>query len=142
MGCHLFEVSSRKYFSPSWIKKHICVLSAPTPFSERPSSVPADQNNKNQGSANQNPADLIFFERDPTPGSRKNWRCHLCGEYFHNRGNAMNHIEAKHISVLYSCEDCGKEFKSRNSWKTHKSVYHSSQQTANQPQDQSWSEQY
>ena len=63
----------------------------------------------------------------------------------------MNHIEAKHISVLYSCEDCGKEFKSRNSWKTHKSVYHSSQHPANQSQgivdggnmtQQGWAEQY
>ena len=62
----------------------------------------------------------------------------------------MNHIEAKHISVLYSCEECGKEFKSRNSWKTHKSVYHSSQHLPNHPQgavganmiQQSWSEQY
>lgn len=28
---------------------------------------------------NQNPEDLVYFERDPAPGSKKNWRCKLCG---------------------------------------------------------------
>ena len=44
----------------------------------------------------------------------------------------MSHVEAKHLNVVYSCEECGKEFKSRNNWKTHKSVYHSA---LKQPQD-------
>jgi len=68
---------------------------------------------------------LIYFDRDPAPGSKKNWRCKLCGEYAHNRGNAMNHVEAKHLNVNYNCDQCTKSFRSRNSLKTHVSVYHS-----------------
>jgi len=77
---------------------------------------------------NSNPEDLIFFEHDPTPGSKKNWKCTLCGEYFHNRGNAMNHVEAKHLDVNYECNQCNKSFRSRNSLKTHTSVYHTNNQ--------------
>jgi len=68
---------------------------------------------------------MIYFDRDPAPGSKKNWRCKLCGEYAHNRGNAMNHVEAKHLNVNYNCDQCSKSFRSRNSLKTHVSVYHS-----------------
>ena len=77
-------------------------------------------------SNSQDPEELIYFDRDPTPGSKKNWRCKLCGEYFHNRGNAMNHVEAKHLTVNYNCDFCTKRFKSRNSLKTHISTYHGS----------------
>jgi len=73
----------------------------------------------------QDPEELIYFDRDPTPGSKKNWRCKLCGEYAHNRGNAMNHVEAKHLNVNYNCDQCTKSFRSRNSLKTHVSTYHS-----------------
>jgi len=69
------------------------------------------------------PEDLIEFHRDPM--STKIWRCKFCGEYSHNRGNAMSHVEAKHLNVVYHCEHCKKEFRSRNSFKTHKSNYHS-----------------
>jgi len=71
----------------------------------------------------QNPEEFIYFDRDPT--SKKNWRCKICGEYAHNRGNAMNHVEAKHLNVNYSCDHCTKSFRSRNSYKTHVSSYHS-----------------
>jgi len=73
----------------------------------------------------QDPEEFICFDRDPTPGSKKNWRCKLCGEYAHNRGNAMNHVEAKHLNVNYDCDSCTKSFRSRNSLKTHVSTYHS-----------------
>jgi len=82
--------------------------------------------NKESFSNSQDPEELIYFDRDPTPGSKKNWRCKLCGEYFHNRGNAMNHVEAKHLTVNYNCDFCTKRFKSRNSLKTHISTYHGS----------------
>jgi len=68
------------------------------------------------------PEDLIEFDRDPN--STKLWRCKFCGEYHHNRGNAMSHVEAKHLNVVYHCQMCQKEFRSRNSFKTHKSNYH------------------
>jgi len=73
------------------------------------------------------PEDLIEFSRDPD--STKLWRCKFCGEYSHNRGNAMSHVEAKHLNVVYHCQLCQKEFRSRNSFKTHKSNYHSETRT-------------
>eukprot|EP00090_Calanus_glacialis_P035451 TRINITY_DN6052_c0_g2_i1.p1 TRINITY_DN6052_c0_g2~~TRINITY_DN6052_c0_g2_i1.p1 ORF type:complete len:365 (-),score=92.29 TRINITY_DN6052_c0_g2_i1:686-1780(-) len=81
----------------------------------------------------QDPEELIYFDRDPTPGSKKNWRCKLCGEYAHNRGNAMNHVEAKHLNVNYNCDHCTKSFRSRNSMKTHVSTYHSASAPGSSP---------
>jgi len=81
--------------------------------------------NKDTFTNSQDPEEFIYFDRDPTPGSKKNWRCKLCGEYAHNRGNAMNHVEAKHLTVNYNCDQCSKSFRSRNSLKTHVSTYHS-----------------
>ena len=37
----------------------------------------------------------------------------------------MNHVEAKHLTVNYNCDQCSKSFRSRNSLKTHVSTYHS-----------------
>ena len=50
-------------------------------------------------------------------------KCDICSDYFHNRGNAMNHVEAKHSTVACSCEECGKGFSLRNTWQQHKSVH-------------------
>jgi len=91
-------------------------------------STRPDGNKDSLGNA-QDPEELIYFDRDPTPGSKKNWRCKLCGEYAHNRGNAMNHVEAKHLNVNYNCDQCNKSFRSRNSLKTHVSTYHGSSGT-------------
>ena len=37
----------------------------------------------------------------------------------------MNHVEAKHLNVNYTCDQCSKSFRSRNSLKTHVSTNHS-----------------
>jgi len=87
--------------------------------------------NKDTNTNTQDPEELIYFDRDPT--SKKNWRCKLCGEYAHNRGNAMNHVEAKHLNVNYTCDQCSKSFRSRNSLKTHVSTNHSVLGTGSSP---------
>ena len=105
---HEYEKETTAYFEPS-------------PVSLNSLRQTPDQKNY---SKSQDPEGFIYFDRDPEPGSRKKWRCKLCVEYAHNRGNAMNHVEAKHLNVNYDCDQCNKNFRSRNSLKTHVSINH------------------
>ena len=83
-----------------------------------------DANKKLKIEGNQNPEDFIFYQ-EPEPGSKKNLKCSICNACFFNKTNAKSHVEAKHLSVTYSCEQCGKEFGSRNNWRQHKIRNHS-----------------
>ena len=72
-----------------------------------------------------NPEDFVCHERDP--GTKKIFKCNICNDYFFNKSQATSHVEAKHLNVTYSCEFCGKEFKSKDTWKQHKRRNHTEQ---------------
>ena len=61
------------------------------------------------------------------------FRCRICGQDStgmtktrkgDRKNNMKNHIETHVEGLSISCEVCGKEFRSRNSYSVHKSLYH------------------
>ena len=62
-----------------------------------------------------------------------NFRCKICGkdssgmtktQKNHLKGNMKNHVETHIEGLSYSCQLCGKTFRSKNSFSSHKSIYH------------------
>jgi len=52
------------------------------------------------------------------------WQCADC-EYLSNKTtNLFDHIEAKHVSVSYTCEFCEMFFKTKATYRFHKRKYH------------------
>jgi len=61
-------------------------------------------------------------------------QCLVCGKLGQVRQNMRNHIET-HVGEVVSCEQCGKQFKTRNSLNVHRSTKHKPiSQVANQHQ--------
>ena len=61
-------------------------------------------------------------------------QCLVCGKLGQVRQNMRNHIET-HVGEVVSCEQCGKQFKTRNSLNVHRSTKHKpTSQVANQHQ--------
>ena len=63
------------------------------------------------------------------------FRCKVCGKDSKGmsttktnkaklKWNMKNHVETHIEGLSYSCEQCGKKFRSKNSFSNHKSVYH------------------
>ena len=50
--------------------------------------------------------------------------CLMCGRTSTVRQNIRNHIETHVASAGFSCDLCGKQYKTRNSLNKHKSFYH------------------
>ena len=62
------------------------------------------------------------------------FRCRICGKdstgmkgtkhTYHLKNNMKNHVETHLEGLFYSCQLCGKEFRSKNSLAVHKSLKH------------------
>ena len=51
-------------------------------------------------------------------------QCKICGNTASKLSNIKNHIETHMDGLSFPCTICGKTFRSRNSFKCHKSVFH------------------
>ena len=54
------------------------------------------------------------------------WKCKLCGRTATRKDILRNHIETHLEGLSYPCQQCGKTFRSRHSYKKHVYVYHRS----------------
>ena len=52
------------------------------------------------------------------------FHCNVCGYKNKNKKDMVRHIETHIEGLSYSCSVCHKTFRSRNSLKTHKAIYH------------------
>ena len=50
--------------------------------------------------------------------------CKLCGFTAQRPSDVKKHIETHLDGLSYSCQQCGKTFRSKNSLRNHKSTYH------------------
>ena len=50
--------------------------------------------------------------------------CKYCGYQYKNASNMMNHIEAKHMSLQYNCDLCGKVCTTKNALNVHRHRNH------------------
>ena len=74
----------------------------------------------------QDPSDLLQFVVESFDGPKK-YHCGLCNKFGHNgKAHVRNHIEAVHYpnTFLYSCDQCGQSFPSKNNAQLHKSRVH------------------
>merc|ERR1712098_35088 len=51
-------------------------------------------------------------------------KCKLCGKVMMGRTNMKKHIETHLEGLSFSCETCGKQSRSSDSLRKHKSIYH------------------
>ena len=56
------------------------------------------------------------------------WTCKVCN-YESKSTNVYNHVEVRHLHhpMVYTCGVCAKNYKSRNSYNVHVSMYHKHQ---------------
>ena len=52
------------------------------------------------------------------------YSCGMCGKKSGHIGHLKNHIETHMEGLSYPCQSCDKTFRSRNSFKSHRSQYH------------------
>ena len=52
------------------------------------------------------------------------WKCKLCGKTATKSQNLKNHIETHLEGLSFPCQLCGKTFRSRNAYFTHKTRFH------------------
>ena len=72
-----------------------------------------------------------MIENNLEPLEGGHFMCKVCGKDSKGmtktkdlKSNMKNHIEVHIEGLSYSCELCGKKFRSKNSFSNHKSVYH------------------
>ena len=58
--------------------------------------------------------------------------CLVCGKTASKLQNLRNHVETHVAGVKFSCELCGKQFKTRNSLNVHRSNFHKNANSATQ----------
>ena len=58
--------------------------------------------------------------------------CLVCGKTASKLQNLRNHVETHVAGVKFSCELCGKQFKTRNSLNVHRSNFHKNANAATQ----------
>ena len=64
--------------------------------------------------------------RRTNEGSGQAFECLGCGKLMNNQANMMRHVETHIEGLSYSCQVCGKMFRSNNSLSSHYSVFHRS----------------
>ena len=78
----------------------------------------------------QEPNDLMkHVKRDLTD---RKYHCELCSLFSHvARGNARNHVEARHFPNMftYHCDLCDKTYSSRDTYASHRSIKHNLKNT-------------
>ena len=75
-----------------------------------------------QGETNEE--DLKQTKRDMIAKENDLFRCKVCQRVMKDYGNSLKHVE-KHIEgLLFNCQQCEKQFRSKNSLYRHSSIYH------------------
>jgi len=85
-----------------------------------------EKNNKTvaivQGETNEE--DLKQMKKDMIAKENGSYRCTVCQRVMKDYGNSLKHVE-KHIEGLsFNCQQCEKQFRSKNSLYRHSSIYH------------------
>lgn len=56
---------------------------------------------------------------------KTNWRCLQCHKESHRKADMVRHVEAFHVETMgFSCDQCGKTLKTRESLRSHKTLSH------------------
>ena len=106
-------------------------LSEPT-YEEKPtvpSDLPPSKIISLTNTDNNEVGSMIENNLEPLEGGH--FRCKVCGKDSKGmtktkdlKWNMKNHVETHVEGLSYSCQLCGKTFRSKNSFSVHKSVYH------------------